>query len=316
MDTNLFSIIIPVYNVERYLNKCIESVVKQTYKNFEIILVDDGSPDSCPRICDEWAKKDDRIVVIHKGNGGLSSARNAGIKRAKGQYIGFIDSDDYWIENNFLEKIKDIVTENSVDVILFEYKEVDESGNTIKTPQFKCQQSIKADLKKVVDEDCLYSSACHKFVKQELFSNNDLFFREGVTSEDIEWTAKLISVAKEYYIYPIVQYAYVQRKGSVVHSIDINAIKILKENISLCIDIAKKTDDNIILGYVSYQYITLLNLYVRFGNNDESIYDFIKNNSWLLSYSKNKKTRIIQLFHKLFGMKITLFLLKLFLTIK
>ena len=84
MDTNLFSIIIPVYNVERYLNKCIESVVKQTYKNFEIILVDDGSPDSCPRICDEWAKKDDRIVVIHKGNGGLSSARNAGIKRAKG----------------------------------------------------------------------------------------------------------------------------------------------------------------------------------------------------------------------------------------
>lgn len=66
MDTNLFSIIIPVYNVERYLNKCIESVVKQTYKNFEIILVDDGSPDSCPRICDEWAKKDDRIVVIHK----------------------------------------------------------------------------------------------------------------------------------------------------------------------------------------------------------------------------------------------------------
>ena len=127
MDTNLFSIIIPVYNVERYLNKCIESVVKQTYKNFEIILVDDGSPDSCPRICDEWAKKDDRIVVIHKGNGGLSSARNAGIKRAKGQYIGFIDSDDYWTESNFLEKIKDIVTENSVDVILFEYKEVDES---------------------------------------------------------------------------------------------------------------------------------------------------------------------------------------------
>ena len=267
MDTNLFSIIIPVYNVERYLNKCIESVVKQTYKNFEIILVDDGSPDSCPRICDEWAKKDDRIVVIHKGNGGLSSARNAGIKRAKGQYIGFIDSDDYWTESNFLEKIKDIVTENSVDVILFEYKEVDESGSTIKTPQFKCQQSIKADLQKVVDDDCLYSSACHKFVK--LSSSGPL-----------------------------------------------PAINVLMENIKICIDIAKKADDNAIFSYVSYQYITLLNLYVRFGNNDVSIYDFIKKNSWLLSYSKNKKVKIVKLFHKLFGMKITLFLLKLFLTIK
>lgn len=316
MDTNLFSIIIPVYNVERYLNKCIESVINQTYKNFEIILVDDGSPDSCPQICDEWAKKDDRIVVVHKENGGSSSARNAGIKRAKGQYIGFIDSDDYWTESNFLEKIKDIVTENSVDVILFEYKEVDESGNIIKTPRFKCQQSIKADLQKVVDGDCLYSSAWHKFVKRELFSNNDLFFREGVTSEDIEWTAKLIAVAKEYYIYPIVRYAYVQRKGSIVHSIDIKAIKVLMENIKICIDIAKKVDDNAIFGYVSYQYITLLNLYVRLGNNDESIHDFIKNNSWLLDYSKNKKVKIVKLFYKLFGMRTTLFLLKLFLTIK
>lgn len=316
MDTNLFSIIIPVYNVERYLNKCIESVINQTYKNFEIILVDDGSPDSCPQICDEWAKKDDRIVVVHKENGGSSSARNAGIKRAKGQYIGFIDSDDYWTESNFLEKIKDIVTENSVDVILFEYKEVDESGNIIKTPRFKCQQSIKADLQKVVDGDCLYSSTWHKFVKRELFSNNDLFFREGVTSEDIEWTAKLIAVAKEYYIYPIVRYAYVQRKGSIVHSIDIKAIKVLMENIKICIDIAKKAGDNAIFGYVSYQYITLLNLYVRLGNNDESIYDFIKNNSWLLDYSKNKKVKIVKLFYKLFGMRTTLFLLKLFLTIK
>ena len=96
------SIIVPIYNVEKYLSKCIESILSQTYKNIEIILVDDGSPDNSPQICDEYAKKDDRIIVIHKANGGVSSARNAGIDIATGKYIGFVDPDDY-IENNMYE---------------------------------------------------------------------------------------------------------------------------------------------------------------------------------------------------------------------
>ena len=90
----LISVIVPIYKVEKYLNNCIESIVCQTYKNLEIILVDDGSPDKCPQICDEWKKKDNRIKVIHKKNGGLSDARNAGIDIASGEYYAFIDSDD------------------------------------------------------------------------------------------------------------------------------------------------------------------------------------------------------------------------------
>ncbi len=95
MSAPLISVIVPVYNVERYLNKCIDSIVSQTYKNLEIILVDDGSSDNCPAICDEWAEKDSRIKVIHKENGGVSSARNTGIELAAGEYLGFVDSDDY-----------------------------------------------------------------------------------------------------------------------------------------------------------------------------------------------------------------------------
>lgn len=91
----LISIIVPIYNVELYLEKCIESIINQTYKNLEIILVDDGSTDSCGKICDEYAKKDNRIKVIHKINGGLSDARNKGMEIAKGKYIGFVDGDDY-----------------------------------------------------------------------------------------------------------------------------------------------------------------------------------------------------------------------------
>ena len=100
----LISIIIPVYKVEEYLDECVKSIINQTYKNLEIILVDDGSPDRCPQMCDEWAKKDSRIRVIHKQNGGLSSARNAGLDIATGEYIGFVDSDDY-IDHQMFEKL-------------------------------------------------------------------------------------------------------------------------------------------------------------------------------------------------------------------
>ena len=102
MEKPLISIIIPVYKVEKYLEKCIKSVLSQTYKNLQIILVDDGSPDNCGNICDDYARVDNRIEVIHKANGGLSDARNVGLKAARGEYIGFVDSDDY-VESNYIE---------------------------------------------------------------------------------------------------------------------------------------------------------------------------------------------------------------------
>ena len=102
MKGPLISVIVPVYKVEQYLDRCLQSIVNQTYKNLEIILVDDGSPDNCPQICDEWAKRDKRIKVIHTQNRGVSTARNIGIDVANGQYIGFVDSDD-WIEEDMYE---------------------------------------------------------------------------------------------------------------------------------------------------------------------------------------------------------------------
>ena len=106
---DLISIIIPVYNVEQYLKRCIDSVINQTYHNVEIILIDDGSPDSCPQKCDIWAKKDSRIKVVHKVNGGLSDARNYGLQYAKGKYIAFLDSDDY-VQPNTYEKLYEKAT--------------------------------------------------------------------------------------------------------------------------------------------------------------------------------------------------------------
>jgi len=116
---NLVSIIIPVYNVESYINQCIDSVIQQTYKNVEIILVDDGSDDSCPRICDEYARKDPRIRVIHKPNGGASDARNAGLAIAKGEYIYFLDSDDY-IEKDAIATLVVHAHHYDADVVFFD----------------------------------------------------------------------------------------------------------------------------------------------------------------------------------------------------
>ena len=125
-ENGLVSIILPIYNVEKYIDRCINSVVNQTYKELEIILVDDGSPDNCPKICDEWAKRDNRIKVVHKKNAGLGMARNTGIENAHGEYICFFDSDDY-IALDTIKKVMQTASQTEADLILFGHYEVDKN---------------------------------------------------------------------------------------------------------------------------------------------------------------------------------------------
>ena len=137
----MISVIIPVYKVEKYLDKCIESVVGQTYSDLEIILVDDGSPDGCPAMCDAWAEKDGRIKVIHKPNGGLSSARNAGLVKASGEYVFFLDSDDT-ISANCIELLADAVRHDNSDICIANVARIDENGKPT---------AIELDFVKAVD---------------------------------------------------------------------------------------------------------------------------------------------------------------------
>lgn len=115
MESSAISVIVPVYKAEKYLERCIKSLLRQTYENMEIILVDDGSPDSCPQICDEWAAKNSRIKVIHKENGGAYSSRLAGVKQASGEYVGFIDADD-WIESDTYEYLYSLIGKYSAQI--------------------------------------------------------------------------------------------------------------------------------------------------------------------------------------------------------
>ncbi|MGN1420913.1 MAG: glycosyltransferase family 2 protein [Eubacterium sp.] len=175
----LITVIVPVYNVEKYLDKCVESIVNQTYKNLEIILVDDGSPDNCPAMCDEWAKKESRIKVIHKANGGLSSARNAGIDIMSGQYVMFIDSDDY-IEFNAVEIMYDSIQKADFDVCVCNVNHVNNNGEIIDKTEFKPielfnEKVIQAFLNTNVFDS---SSACDKLYKFSIIEEHNLRFDE------------------------------------------------------------------------------------------------------------------------------------------
>ena len=127
MKNLLVSVIVPIYNVEKYLRKCVDSILNQTYKNLEIILVDDGSPDNCGNICDEYALSDSRIRIIHKKNGGLSDARNAGLDIARGNYILFVDSDDY-IDETMVEKLYEALEKEKAEMSLCSFVYVNDDG--------------------------------------------------------------------------------------------------------------------------------------------------------------------------------------------
>jgi glycosyltransferase involved in cell wall biosynthesis len=145
MQGSVVSIIVPVYKVEQYLDRCVQSIVNQTYKNLEIILVDDGSPDNCPAMCDDWAAKDSRIRVIHKENGGLSSARNAGLEMVTGAFLQFTDSDD-WLEPEMIAYLIDLAERNEADVVrcgYFESYETDEPDHPV--GESRCVQPDVAD---------------------------------------------------------------------------------------------------------------------------------------------------------------------------
>lgn len=142
----MISIIIPIYNVEMYIKECIDSVLMQTYQNFEILLIDDGSTDSSGKLCDEIALTDFRIKVFHKSNGGSASARNYGMEKAVGEYIIFLDSDDYWIEKNILSLLVEKAKSDNLDVVRGEYINVDERGNRLYTPNLLAESLNFRDL--------------------------------------------------------------------------------------------------------------------------------------------------------------------------
>lgn len=223
--TPKLSIIVPIYNVEQYLRKCVDSLLAQDIlsSEYEIILVDDGSPDNCPTICDQYAAEYVNIRVVHRKNGGLSAARNSGIEIAKGEYLMFVDSDDY-IEPNVLGGLMEQVERNNLDVLRYRLQYVNpqyEVYNPYKSDPFKGNDYSDVPVGGVTFLNTRMSTACYAWafvIKRELLDG--CLFTPGVYFEDTDWTPRMLCKAKRVASANTIVYNYLQREGSITNAVN------------------------------------------------------------------------------------------------
>jgi glycosyltransferase involved in cell wall biosynthesis len=216
MEEPLISVIIPVYKVEQYLDRCLNSVVNQTYKNLEIILVDDGSPDRCPKMCDEWAEKNSRVRVYHKENGGLSDARNYGTERCNGSYITYVDSDDY-IDTDYVSYLYNLLSRYHTKMSICQHRVRYQGGKTIDYGSSGDEVlSNKRCLERMLYYDVIDTSAWAKLYKKELFA--DVKYPKGKYFEDLATTYKLMFKSDQIAVGYESKYNYALRNESISNS--------------------------------------------------------------------------------------------------
>lgn len=314
----LFSIIIPVYKVEKYLRPCVDSVLNQSFTDFEIILVDDGSPDSCPDICDEYARKDSRVKVVHQENQGLSGARNTGLKHAEGDYICFIDSDDFLIDNNVLQTLADKTVEKP-DVVHYKFKEWFESDGHIAECRFdykvktqnRSTSEIYCDL---IDKDAYYNSAWSKIIRRELLINNGIEFERGLLGEDNEWFYHVVMAADKVELIDKPLYVYRRREGSITTTTTHKNLNDLLYVIEKWENILKSSENNprvrVVIGSLAKQFCSAVIIYS--GLKDVSdLYPRLKAKKYLLNYTRTGRVVTFRKVCRLLGLKGLINLLKI-----
>lgn len=307
MKTNpLISVIVPVYNVEKYLTKCVDSITNQTYKNLEIILVDDGSPDNCPILCDNFAKTDKRIKVIHKKNGGLSDARNVGIENATGEYITFVDSDDY-LNNNLIKLLYDNMIQTNSNISICSFQEVRENDNLDISAKQDAELEVFSD-SSIMDQ--LYSkhhvefvTAWGKLYKKDIFKH--VKYPIGKINEDEFVCHHILSLCNKVCYTDAKCYYYLQRENSIMHQ------KYSKKNL----DVFEAFYDRFVFFKEKYPNLAVLALYDFLSNIISRYYKFDKKYRKFLrkmfnkNYNKINNFYLKQLSKK---RKIKLFLFKYF----
>lgn len=309
----LISVIVPVYKVELYLRQCVDSILIQTFSDIEVILVDDGSPDSCPQICDEYEKKDFRVKVIHKSNGGLSDARNVGLDYAIGEYVIFVDSDDFWYDKNCLKLlVEEIESTPNIDFICFNSLSL--LKGKIKKDWIHYNDIIVHSLSKneiiisLIKNGTLPMAAWSKVIRRSFLIENEIKFIKGIIGEDISWFLKILYTANS--IRFVNLYMYVYRKGvsnSITNSFSEKAyndlFSTLEREVSYihkCIDATELK--SALLSFMAYEFCILLALLKKIPRCKRGLKrkDLLKY-EWLLNYTLNYKVKYCRYIRKFLG---------------
>lgn len=322
----LFSVIVPVYKVEEYLSECVESILAQDFTDFELILVDDGSPDQCPLLCDNFAKKNHRVIVVHKENGGLSSARNEGLRHASGEYIVYLDSDDYFLDTHSLSKIAE-KTIKYPDLIIYKTAMCRTNG-VITYPNMsfsfnseKC--SVDEMVAITVKGEEFQTSAWSKAVRREFLVSNKIEFTEKLLGEDIDWYLAVIKKAGSYAIVDDYLYVYRSREGSITKTTGLKNLTDLIWILNKWTEILIRDErdaayrDKALCHYLGKTYTSLLINYAEIKDSGKKEYkQCVKKLSYLLTYDNYPRTRVIHRFYSVFGFDGTIAALSLLIRIR
>lgn len=319
-----FSIVIPVYKVEKYLRECVDSILSQSFKDYEVILVDDGSPDNCPKICDEYANSDTRVKVIHQENAGQACARNAAIRVASGEYILCLDSDDFYTDTNVLQNISQKI-QNNPDVVIFGYKKLFESDGTFggeTTPSFRAGENIEKVLFSQLKDNSFGGQAWTKAVRRELLIDNNIEFRKGMVGEDTDWFLNILQYAQTFESLSMACVIYRQRTSSTSHAPKPSALTdflwILETWTRRINDEIQNPDKKkILMSVLAYYYPNLMIIYSNSKKDFATKFkNRIKDLSYLFDYAESSRAQVVGKVYGLLGFDITILLLKMLLSIK
>lgn len=323
-----FSIIIPVYNVENYLIKGVESVLQQTFIDFELILVDDGSKDNSLNLCYQLQKIDNRIQVIAKENGGASDARNVGVNAAKGEYIMFLDSDDYWDDTDALNKIATTIqSKPETELLLFHWKNLNLKNNQmiVFSNQYD-EQSIRFGnreevIKSLFNSDLFPSSAVITVTKRTFLLENNLFFTKGIKAEDVDWTLQVITKANHFLALNLNCYVVLlHREGSVTSTADAKSIDSVLYILDKWTPVFLKNEtevNKLFLGHLSFHYSTCFVIYPNLSDAEKKIVkNRLKTYKFLFKNIQSKKAFLVKFIITIFGIEIGTRLIGMFFKIR
>lgn len=312
----MISIVVPVYNVVHYLERCVLSVLRQTYKDMEIILVDDGSIDGSGELCDKLALTDTRIHVIHQENQGLSGARNTGIRYATGEYIAFIDSDDEWLLNDGLEQLVNNNNDGK-DLIVFKGVNIWKDGRRIPfgdydvayISQLPSTQSVFSHL---VETQLFQMSACFLLVRRKLLIDDELYFHSGLISEDVQWSLNLWQHVRSVCVTNIEFYGYHHHSNSISTTVSLRVYESYDKMFSYWKAQCDKGCENsqAIRTYLSLLWVSISYIYYKLKKGEKTIaFNILRNHADLFLYATTSKSRRVAKMLKVLGVKNTILFL-------